>query len=206
MSDINRESMIICVTGGIACGKSEVGRILGGMGFAALDADGVARDLMREGSPVFRAVVAHFGGRILTDEGGIARPMLGEIVFGDESERKVLNALVHPAVREFVSHWIAERRTGNTNAVVLIPLLYESGMETLEFDAVACVSSSEEEVLHRLGGRGLSQEEALSRIRSQMPLAEKEERADFTVPNFGTLGELEMATRNTVRAIRERMK
>ncbi len=204
MSDLKRETMIVGVTGGIACGKSEVGRILGEMGFAVLDADVVARDLMDKGSPVFREVVDHFGERILSSEGEIARPILGKIVFEDSEERGVLNGLVHPAVRKRLSKWISERRAEGRSAAVLIPLLFESGMESLGFDAVLCVSSPEAEVFRRLERRGLSRREAEQRIRSQMPTREKEKRANYVVPNGGTLGELELATRKTVDAIFER--
>jgi dephospho-CoA kinase len=92
-------------------------------------------------------------------------------------------------------------RSEEHRSAVLVPLLFESGMQDLEWDAVVCVSSREEDVIQRLGNRGLSREEAGKRIQSQMPLAEKEKRADYVVPNHGTLGELELATRRTVDAI-----
>ncbi|VGO14149.1 Dephospho-CoA kinase [Pontiella desulfatans] len=198
MSDKKRYPIVLGLTGGIACGKSEVGRILGEMGFAVCDADRVAHELMRKGTPVFQQVVDSFGNHILADDGEISRPILGKIVFENPARRTELDALVHPAVRVALEGWIAERRFNGENAAVQIPLLFESGMETLDWDAVFCVSSSGELVLQRLGMRGLGREEAMLRIQSQMPLAQKEARADHVVPNLGTLEELEAAVRQAV--------
>ena len=201
MSDFNRKAISIGVTGGIACGKSEVGRILREIGFAVCDADRVAHDLMDKGSPVFQHVVDHFGDQILSESGGISRPVLGKLVFDDPSKLRALNALVHPAVRKALEDWMECRRTEGRPAAVLLPLLYESGMEDLDWDAVVCVSSPKQNVFQRLEKRGLSPEEAEKRVCSQMPLAEKEKRADVVIPNIGTLGELELAVRKTVEAI-----
>jgi dephospho-CoA kinase len=198
MPDFERNALILGVTGGIACGKSEVGRILEEMGFAVCDADSVAHGLMEKGTQVFQRVVDHFGSKILASDGGISRPLLGEIVFGDAGQREMLNKMVHPAVRDVVAQWIAERRKENCSGAVLIPLLYESGMDELGWDAVLCVSSSRELVLKRLEKRGMALAEAEARIGSQMPLVEKENLADGVILNLGTLEELESATRQAV--------
>ena len=199
MSDIGRSALVIGLTGGIACGKSEVGRILGEMGFAVCDADIVAHGLMRKGSPVFRKVVENFGDQILADDGEISRPALGKVVFENPEQLQQLNRLVHPAVRKNLAGWISEKRSRGENAVVQIPLLFESGMESLGWDAVYCVSCSEELVFRRLADRGLGRGEAERRIGSQMPLEEKERRADRVIHNLGTLEELKTAVRQAVK-------
>ncbi|MEE9369519.1 MAG: dephospho-CoA kinase [Pontiella sp.] len=201
MSDIKRNAIVIGITGGIACGKSEVGRILREMEYTVCDADSLAHDLMRKGTSVFDQIVSHFGKDILSDEGEISRPILGKIIFYNPDQREILNKLVHPAVREALIEWIKEKRSLGQNAAVLIPLLYESGMQNLDWNSVICVSSSEGDVFQRLEKRGLSNEEAESRIYSQMEVTEKEKLADYVVPNSGTLGELELATRKIVQAI-----
>lgn len=201
MLNNKRNIVVLGVTGGIACGKSEVGRILGDMGFAVCDADCVAHDLMKKGAPVYRRLVDHFGKSILTNEGEISRPNLGTIVFEDPEQREVLNGLVHPAVREALAGWIDKMRTEGKPSAVLIPLLFESGMQSLDWDAVVCVSSREKDIFQRLEKRGLSREEAEQRVYSQMSLEEKKKLADHVVPNYGTLGELELATRRTVEVI-----
>ncbi len=122
------------VTGGIACGKSEVGRILDNMGFAVCDADRIAHDLMEKGTPVFSQVVDHFGTSILAENGEISRPILGKIVFENPAQREVLNGLVHPAVRESLAGWIDQMRSEGQRSAVLVPLLFESGMQDLDWD------------------------------------------------------------------------
>jgi len=201
MSDLERNSIVIGVTGGIACGKSEVGRILCEMGFRVCDADHVAHDLMKKGSDVYLQVVEQFGDRILTDDDEISRAMLGKLVFDQPDKRVLLNGLVHPAVRVAVEEWIREMRSTEQLAAGLVPLLFESGMDTLDWNKIICVSSSDAEVFHRLEGRGLSHAEAKKRMNSQMRLAEKEKRADYVVSNRGTLGELERTTRKIVQTI-----
>ncbi len=202
MSNHDCKAIVIGVTGGIACGKSEAGRILEEMGFAVCDADRVAHDLMRKGTPTYWQVVAHFGPRILADDGEIARPELARIVFGQPEERSVLDRLVHPAVRHGLESWMAERKSEGLDAAAQVPLLYESGMETLGWDAILCVVDGEERVLGRLARRGLGREDALERIRAQMPLREKAARADVVVQNNGTLDDFKVAMRQAVECCR----
>ena len=189
------------ITGGIACGKTEVGRILGEMGFRLCDADHVAHTLMGRNSAVFNKVVDLFGEQILTEEGEISRPVLGKIVFEDSQRLELLNTLVHPAVRRALAAWIMTMRAEKRSAAVLLPLLFESRMHDLDWDAVVCVSCPENKIFQRLEKRGLSHEEAEQRVCSQMPSAEKERLADYVIPNSGTLGELKLAVRETVDAI-----
>ncbi len=199
MPDIERNALILGVTGGIACGKSEAGRILVELGFDVCDADWVAHGLMKKGTPVFRKLVDFFGGLILSDDGEISRPILGGIVFDNPAQRDALNQFVHPVVREALAGWINGRRQQGRLGAVLVPLLFESGMDSLDLDAVLCVSCPEELVFQRLKKRGLNRADAERRISAQMPLSEKERRADFTVPNAGTLQELKEAIKEAVQ-------
>lgn len=201
MSDIKRSAIVIAITGGIACGKSEVGRILEEMGFKVCDADRVAHELMAKGTPVYSSVVGFFGKYILTQDGEISRPLLGNIVFEDNEKRLQLNRLVHPAVRDVLAERIASCRDKGENAAVQIPLLFESGMESLDWDVIICVTSPEELVFERLEKRGMDRQEALKRLQSQMSLADKERRSDRVIHNFGTMQELEMATRAVVKSL-----
>ncbi|HSR87454.1 MAG TPA: dephospho-CoA kinase [Pontiella sp.] len=201
MSDIERNAIVIGVTGGIACGKSEVGRILEGMGYCTCDADQVAHGLMAKGTEIFKDIVAFFGERILSDDGEICRSTLGSIVFENAEKREQLNALVHPAVRSEIERWISERRDRGDNGAVQIPLLFESGMNELDWDGIICVSASDELVLERLRSRGMDKDAAMKRIRSQMPLAEKERLSDCIIRNLGSLQELEGATRQAVESL-----
>lgn len=198
MSNAERSAIVVALTGGIACGKSEVGRILGKMGFVVVDADRMAHALMAKGTPVYQSIVDCFGEHILAEDGEISRPLLGKIVFDHPEQRLKLNRLVHPAVRNVLAEWISERRSKGENAAAQIPLLFESGMETLDWDAVICVSSSDAQVFERLGKRGIPREDAIKRINSQMALPDKERLSDCVIQNLGTLQELEKATRTAV--------
>lgn len=196
----SHSSIVLGVTGGIACGKSEVGRIFAEEGFEVLDTDGLAHEVMKAGTPVFERVLEQFGKSILGAEGEIDRTKLGSLVFADPAARETLNGLVHPAVMEAAAQWMMER---NSDIVMLVPLLFEAGWID-GWDAVLCVSADEENVFHRLEKRGLSEDEARKRIAAQMPLAEKEAKADFILKNNETLDVLRDGAVRVIRCIRSR--
>lgn len=189
---------VIGLTGGLACGKSEVGRRLARAGADVLDTDEVTRDLQKPGRPVFRAIVRRFGRGVLTPEGELDRRALARRVFENPRARRALEALVHPAVFEAVGKWLRGRK--GRPAVVIVPLLYETG-RTKEWDAVICVTSPKPAAMARLKARGWTAAEARARWAAQMPPAEKARRADVVIRNNGSLADL---GRN-VRALWKRM-
>lgn len=177
------------LTGGIACGKSEVKRILATLDVAVLDTDDVARASMQPGQDVFAAVVDAFGDGILAADGTIDRGVLGDRVFSNETERETLNRLVHPAVRRQWRAWQRERDAEGAATVVVIPLLFESGF-TDGWTAIVCVAAGDDRVRDRLRRRGLTDEQARQRIAAQWPLEKKMEQSDYVIRNDGTLDEL----------------
>jgi len=196
----SHQPIILGITGGIACGKTETGRSFTEAGFAVLDTDLLAHEMMKAGTPVFKQVVEQFGTSILNADGEIDRRKLGELVFADPAARETLNGLVHPAVIKAAEQWKTEQ---NRDAVILIPLLFEAGW-TEGWDAIVCVSADEKVVFQRLEKRGLSEDEARKRIAAQMPLAEKEAKADFIIENNETLDALREETRRVVECIRSK--
>ena len=100
----------LCVTGGIACGKSLVGARLEALGVAVIEADTVCHDLMRAGMPLFSQIVAAFGRAILAPDGDIDRAVLGRRVFGDAVALGRLNAIMHPAAQAAIEAWVLARR------------------------------------------------------------------------------------------------
>ena len=199
---MRRRGLALGVTGGIACGKSEVGRVLQRSGVPVLDADDVAHDLMRPGRPVHRAVVRRFGRGIVGPSGAIDRAALGRIVFADATARSELNALVHPAVRRARERWMREALRRHPVAAAIVPLLFETGAGDA-FDAVICVAAPRREVMRRLRARGLTAAAAAQRVRAQMPLREKRRRADRVIENDGTLAGLARATRRALASLIE---
>lgn len=182
----------IGLTGGIATGKSTVGRIIHQKGVIVISADELAHQAMLPGSATYQRIVAEFSPKILTSDGEINRRLLGEIVFEDEAARKRLEQIVHP----FVINGIRESlelysKQGVRIVVVEIPLLFEVGVTDL-FDQIWVVSSTLESQLQRIQERdGLTKEEAKKRIATQLPLKEKEKRADVVIMNDRGLDSLE---------------
>lgn len=190
----------IGVTGGIACGKSEVGRVLSSAGWAVRDADEIAHRVMERGRPVYRKVVAHFGRTVLDADGAIDRRKLGSLVFADPEARHTLNAIVHPAVRRIWRRWARDRQRRGDTVAVIVPLLFEVG-ETAFWDAVICVTAPEQEALGRLRKRGLSAREARQRMAAQWPVEEKARHATYVLHNDGDLEKLRQRTLRLVRRI-----
>ena len=194
----SHQPIILGITGGIACGKSEVGRVLTQNGFAVLDTDSLAHQVMKAGSPVFKKVVERFGVRVVGEDGELNRAVLGKIIFDDEAAREALNKMVHPAVIQAVETWI-QSRIGDV--AVMIPLLFEVGWTT-GWDAIVCVTANEETVFQRLEKRGVDREAAQKRRAAQMPVAEKAARSNFKIVNNGSLEALCDQTVELVECIR----
>jgi len=190
MKNNNSTSFILAVTGGLACGKSEVGRFLEEMGFLVCDTDFLAHDLMKKGGSVYSAVLDCFGTDILDERGEISRPTLGALVFKDSKKREALNQLVHPIIEAIIKEWILEQRKKGGKSAVLVPLLFESGMDRLDWDLILCVASDPESVFQRLAKRGLNRDDAVARIDAQMSLEEKERRSDCVLHNVSNLEDL----------------
>ena len=181
-NDIKPGGLCVAMTGGIACGKSEVARIFREHHIDVLDADSVAHRLLRKGSPMMDAVVERFGADVLNGEGHVDRRRLGERIFASDAERLALNAIMHPVILTELREWSHSLREQGRDSVSVIPLLYEIGKEH-EWDVVICVTASSDCMMQRLLQRGLSRDEADQRIRAQMPVEEKMMRADYVIDN-----------------------
>ena len=182
--------MIIGLTGSIATGKSTVANMIKEMNIPVIDADKVAREVVEPGEKAYEQIVEYFGTEILFPDGTLNRKKLGTIVFQDEEKRNVLNSIVHPVIRERMDQQKEEYLAKGYKTVVLdIPLLFEGNRQD-EFDKVLLVAVSEETQLKRLLERDkMGKEDALNRIRSQMPIKDKIPLADAVIYNDGTIEE-----------------
>ena len=183
--------LLVALTGGIACGKSIIGRLLLDKGCFVHSADAAARELMSPGTNVWRAVADHFGPGVLREDGTIDRAKLGAIVFSDDKERAFLNALVHPLVLGRIKETIArlEKEGRHTIFVSEAALVIEAGFVRF-FDKIIVAHCSRDVQLRRLMERdGISRGEALDKIRSQMGHEEKLKHADYKINTSGTLAE-----------------
>ena len=183
-------SLVIGLTGGIASGKSTISAMFTDMGITVIDADIEARLAVEPGEKAYNDIVSHFGDEILEEDRTINRPKLGEIIFNNEEKRMRLNSIVHPAVRERMAQKREKAEDADEKAVVLdIPLLFESKLTGL-VEKIIVVYVDEQTQLERLMKRnGFSEEEASSRIRSQMPLKDKVGLADAVIDNSGSIEE-----------------
>ncbi len=188
----------IGITGGIACGKSEVSKIIESVGCSVLDTDDVVRELQRKEGAGYRAVVDWMGESVLCADGELNRPLLAERVFGDKEALMRLNGLIHPLVKARCEEWLK----GGGDRVLVVPLLFEVNWE-LGLDATVCVCAPELMQLANLMGRGLDADAARQRIAAQMPLSEKARRADFLIVNDGTLRDLREKTLETWKKMME---
>jgi dephospho-CoA kinase len=187
------------LTGGIATGKTTVGRMFVDLGCHLLDSDLITRELFEPGQAVRDAVAAAFGAAVLAANGSIDRRVLGEIVFNDPQLRQQLNSLVHPAIIERQQEWLSavERENPHAVGIVSAALMIEVGTYR-SYDRLIVVSCSPAEQLRRLRKRdALSEEQAEARIASQMPLSEKVRYADYVIDTSGELP----ATRSQVERI-----
>lgn len=179
------------LTGGIATGKSTVAGFFRARGIPVVDADQVARDVVEPGQPALAEIVQTFGADVL-DGVELDRKKLGALVFGDESARKKLNAIIHPRIAMESQHQLSKASEQDVPFVLYEAALLVENKIHAAFAALIVVSVPEETQLTRLMARDSSDESsARGRIASQMPLSEKEALADFLIRNDGTLEETE---------------
>jgi dephospho-CoA kinase len=185
---------IIGLTGGIASGKSTVGRMLRARGVAVVDADELAREAVAPGTPALTRIVARFGPQVLNADGGLDRKALGAIVFSDDTARRDLNAITHPEIARLAAErFSALADAGREVAVYEVPLLFENHLDGM-MDATVLVACSDARQLSRVMARdGLDEAQARARIAAQMPLSEKRARATVVIDNDGDLPALEAA-------------
>ncbi|MBK1734343.1 dephospho-CoA kinase [Halorhodospira abdelmalekii] len=175
--------MRVGLTGGIASGKSTVADYLSRYGAPVIDTDHLARALVQPGSPTLQAICATFGNSLLQADGQLDRAALGALVFNDFEARRKLEAIVHPRVEERVLQRLA--RIDAPYTVVVVPLLFESGMDRL-MEWVVAIDLAEEEQEQRIIARdGLSKEQARARIASQLKRSVRSARADCLIDNHG---------------------
>jgi dephospho-CoA kinase len=193
----------IGLTGGIGSGKSEVSRLLGRHGAVVIDADRLAREVVEPGTPGLAEVVETFGPGVLAADGSLDRPALGARVFGDDDGRRRLEAIVHPRVRARAAELEA---AAGPDAVVVhdIPLLVETGQAD-GFDGVIVVDVPAEVQVQRLvTQRGMSEDEALSRIAAQASREQRTGVADWIIDNTGSLADLEATVARVWQELRNR--
>jgi len=180
------------LTGGIGSGKSLVGAMLAERGAVLIDADAIARQVVEPDTPGLTAIVDHFGPEVLTADGALDRGVLGAIVFADADERRVLESITHPLIRERVD---AAEGAVAPDAIVVHdnPLLVEMG-QYRNCDVVVVVDVPISVQIERLTTlRGMDEAAALSRVNAQLTRERRTAVADYVIDNSGSLDDLQQA-------------
>jgi len=191
--------LVVGLTGGIATGKSTVSTLLKAHGLPVVDADVLARQVVQPGTPALAQIRQHFGTGVLLEDGSLNRAALGAIVFADDAQRKVLNGIVHPAVRRamfwaVLRHWWHGERV----CVLDVPLLIEGGLWRFVAKVVVVYCSPEIQLQRLMKRDGSTRDEASARLNAQLPIAEKVQFADVIIDNSGTLQDLEVQVNGLV--------
>lgn len=189
---------LIGLTGGVATGKSTVANLFKTCGAVIIDADDLARQVVQPGKPAWRDIVRVYGEQVLESDRTINRPALAKIVFRDPRKLRALGVIIHPRVAREQSRLTRDivRKSPHALIVYDVPLLFEAGADK-RADRIVVVVADRETQIRRLQQRNhLTRAEALRRIRSQMPLAEKAKRADYVIDGTLPLGQLKRAVKD----------
>ena len=179
---------VVGITGGIGSGKSAVTDHLETLGITVVDADKVARVVVEPGTSGLAAIVEHFGQDILLADGGLDRAALRKIVFDNPEERKVLEGITHPRIRDEIARQLSQ--ASSPYVVLSSPLLLESGQNTFT-DYVVVVDVPEEVQLRRTMARDDNSEALVKQIMAaQLDRQTRLARADTSITNDASLEEL----------------
>lgn len=192
------------LTGGLASGKSFVGRALADLGCYLIEADQLGHEVMLPGAEAYDAIVAEFGREILDSAQRIDRRKLGAIVFGDAQRLAKLSSLVHPPVQKREEAMMAEAARRDPRAIVVVEaaILVETGRYK-DFDRLIVVTCGAQHQMERALQRGsYSKEEVQARLARQLPLEEKLRVADYVIDTSGDKEATLEQVRDVYRSLR----
>lgn len=195
---------LVGITGGIASGKSTVSQMLAQAGFPVIDADQVAHQLQRPGQAGLERISATFGPAILTPAGELDRAQLGRQVFSNPDDRKRLDQLMQPLIRDRIFALVTNFKRAGVPVVILeVPLLFEQHYDD-DCDLTVVVTIDQRTQLERLQKRnGYSKSAAQARIDAQQPLAKKAAQADIIIDNNGDYEQLRQQVTQLVKRLRQ---
>jgi dephospho-CoA kinase len=185
----DRKKRIIGLTGGIATGKSTVANYLAEKHqLSVLDADIFAREAVQSPSLILQNIIDRYGNKILLSDGELNRQELGNIIFFDHQEKEWIENQIHPFVRDrFLFHINKLPGKSSLPIVLVIPLLFEAKMTDLVTEIWVVYCDYEQQINRLIQRNNLTLAQADARIKSQMSLQEKCDRADIILDNSGDL-------------------
>ncbi len=195
----------IGLTGSIGTGKSTVGKIFSELGAYVIDADKIVHTLLRR-KDIKEKIREEFGD-VFDLKGEVDRKKLGKIVFKNHKKKRILEKIIHPEVRKEIEKKIKDIKDKDPNSVVIVevPLLIETGSYK-DYDIVILVYAPEELQIDRLVKKGYSKDEAVRRIRSQLPIEQKIKYADIVIHNTGDLDKLKKEVVEVYKKLKEKVK
>lgn len=183
---------LIGLTGGIGSGKSSVARWFRERGVPVLDADTSVRKLLNKDAETIALIRREFGLETITPDGTVNRPVLGRIVFADESKRLRLEGIIHPRIEKLRLEELERlEKAGEAVCVWDIPLLFEKGLQALVQETMLVWVPLETQIARVNTRDGLDAELIMARVQAQMPLTEKVQLADVVIDNSRSWAETE---------------
>lgn len=199
--------LIVGLTGGIVSGKSTVARMFRQLGADIIDADNIARAIVQPGEKAWKNIVHYFGKEILKDNQEINRKELARIVFTDKEKLEKLNKITHPEIVAIIKNKIEEMRSKDSSdgtiCIVEVPLLFEANLEGMMDKIIVVYLNREEQIKRLLIRNSLTQEEAINRIDSQIPLEKKLKKADYVIDNGASLGHTRIQVKQIWQELRQ---
>ena len=192
---------VVGLTGGIGSGKSTVARLFAEHGIHWVDADDVAREVVEPGTPALAAIAEHFGSQILQTDGSLDRASLRSLVFDQEEERRWLEQLLHPIIREELAAQLQPANYSLPYTLLVSPLLLETDQHEL-VDRIIVIDVPVSEQIARTSIRDNNSEEQVRKIiAAQMLREEKLARGDHVIDNARGMEH----TREQVEALHQRL-
>ncbi len=197
-------SFILGLTGGISSGKSAVSQYFKEEGIPVIDADKIAREVVKPRTTGLSKIVAHFGSSVLTKDRELDRKKLGNIIFNDSVQRKLLDEILSQEIELLIDKELDKLKKENHELIVMdVPLLFEARYDS-KCDEVMTVFVSQKTQLSRLMLRdNISSEEALARINSQTSMIDKALLSDVIIDNEGTLENTKLQVNRWLDVFRE---
>ncbi len=192
------------LTGGLASGKSFVGRTFEEFGCLVIRNDELGHEVLKQGGEAYDGAVREFGPAILHADGAIDRRKLAKIVFRDPEQLAKLNALVHPPVRERTRQLLAAYEAAHPDGIAIVEaaIMMETGSYRDYAKLVVAVCGREQQIERAMARDAITREEVLERLSRQMPLEEKLKYADYVIDTSGSKEQ----TRARVREVYEKLR
>ncbi|MCZ0926565.1 dephospho-CoA kinase [Halomonas janggokensis] len=198
--------MIIGLTGGIGSGKSTVARTFGGRGIGWVDADDVAREVVAPGEPALDAIRQHFGPRVINQDGALDRAALREIIFEAPEQRRWLEQLTHPLIRERIIAQLDNIQSGPSPYALLVsPLLFESGQAALVNRTLVIDIPTDMQLSRTLERDGVSEANVRAILDAQMSREERCARADDIIDNSRDMAHIQRQVARLDQYYREQL-